>query len=77
MNGNGSFPGLFSAGGGVGLMPDILGFTQINSAFSDVLGVIRDAFQALGDDHQMETSVDRAGLIDHEGSQLAMGLLVN
>jgi len=37
-------------------MADILGFAEVNHFLSDVGGVITNAFETLGDDHQIQGS---------------------
>src|SRR5688572_1022285 len=58
-------------------MSDILCFVNINHLLGDIRRVIRNAFEAFGNDHQIQRARNRRRVLDHETGQLAMQLLVD
>ncbi len=46
-------------------MPDVLGFAEIDDFLSDVGGVVSDAFEAAGGDHQVEAAGNNFAVVHH------------
>jgi hypothetical protein len=57
-------------------MADILRFVEVNDLLGDVGGVIGDALDRLGDNHQLEAARDGLRTLDHEAGELAVQLAV-
>ena len=44
---------------------DVLGFVEINNVLGHVFGVVGDAFEAFGGDHQVQAAADGVGVGHH------------
>ena len=57
-------------------MTNILGFAKVDNLLRYILGVVRNALQALGDHHQVQTAGNIRRICDHVTAELAMNLAI-
>jgi len=54
---------------------DVLALDDVDDVFGDIGGVVADALEVFGDEDELESGEDNAGIAHHVGEQLAENLV--